>query len=642
VLQGRGWKALVALCALAVAALLVASHASAAILTFTVNSNGDQADPDVGDDICDVGGGVCTLRAAIQEANANSPEPGDTINFDPSVTGQIVLTGTLPVITDGLTINGPGADELAIDGDNTYRVLTAQSGTTTAISGLTIRGGQAPVTGGGTAANAGGIRSDGDMTLNRVVVTDNHASVTGAANVNVQASGAGIANGAGTLTLTRSTVAHNDANAVASGTGQASVNGGGIWTNAGTLHIDHSTINENQANATVSGGSGSSLAWPFGGGLYMYQASLTIDQSTINNNSATAMGATSPGAGNFASGGGLYQDNLSTLTATGTTVSGNSVGVPEAPNTAVQGANLELLSGGTFRDSIVADPVGADNCSGTFTSSGYNLEDDPGPSPSCGFTETTDIAGQNPMLAPLANNGGPTNTQALPANSPAIDQGKSFGATTDQRDAGFPRISDSPTIANATGGDGSDIGAFERDSVPPHNPLITASNPKSPANNNLPKLRGLAAAGSIVRIYKTAGCTGPAVKAGSASTFSSPGLAVTVANNTSTTFRATATDASNNKSTCSPGFTYVEDSKPPNTSITSTTLHPRYHSATFGFSSTEPGSTFRCKLDAQPYASCTSPRTYGGLAAGHHTFRVRATDKAGNVDATPASTGFNL
>ncbi|PZF81772.1 right-handed parallel beta-helix repeat-containing protein [Jiangella anatolica] len=58
--------------------------------------------------------------------------------------------------------------------------------------------------------------------------------------------------------------------------------------------------------------------------------------------------------------------------------------------------------------------------------------------------------------------------------------------------------------------------------------------------------------------------------------------------------------------------------------------------ATFAFSSNEEGVTFQCKLDAQPYAACTSPATYTGLSVGAHTLLVRATDSEGNVDATPA------
>ena len=70
------------------------------------------------------------------------------------------------------------------------------------------------------------------------------------------------------------------------------------------------------------------------------------------------------------------------------------------------------------------------------------------------------IVNANPLLSPLQNNGGATQTRALLPGSPAIDKGSSSGVATDQRGVGRPV--DDPLLANATGGDGADIGAFER------------------------------------------------------------------------------------------------------------------------------------------------------------------------------------
>jgi hypothetical protein len=64
--------------------------------------------------------------------------------------------------------------------------------------------------------------------------------------------------------------------------------------------------------------------------------------------------------------------------------------------------------------------------------------------------------------------------------------------------------------------------------------------------------------------------------------------------------------------------------------------------ATFTFSASEAGSTFQCQLDTAPYATCTSPTTHSGLAIGSHTFRVRATDPAGNTDGTPATRAWTV
>jgi Ca2+-binding RTX toxin-like protein len=69
------------------------------------------------------------------------------------------------------------------------------------------------------------------------------------------------------------------------------------------------------------------------------------------------------------------------------------------------------------------------------------------------------ILNQGPLLGVLQDNGGPTPTRLLPANSPALDQGVPFGHTTDQR--GLARTGDNAAIANAAGGDGTDIGAVE-------------------------------------------------------------------------------------------------------------------------------------------------------------------------------------
>ena len=65
-------------------------------------------------------------------------------------------------------------------------------------------------------------------------------------------------------------------------------------------------------------------------------------------------------------------------------------------------------------------------------------------------------------------------------------------------------------------------------------------------------------------------------------------------------------------------------------------------SASFGLSSSEAGSTFQCSLDGAAFASCASPKDYTGLSEGSHTFEVKATDAAGNTDATPASRSWTV
>jgi hypothetical protein len=81
-----------------------------------------------------------------------------------------------------------------------------------------------------------------------------------------------------------------------------------------------------------------------------------------------------------------------------------------------------------------------------------------------------------------------------------------------------------------------------------------------------------------------------------------------------------------------------DDTTAPDTSITSgPTGTTSMTSASFVFAATESGSTFACRLDGGAYATCASPKAYTNLTNGSHTFSVRATDAAGNTDASPTS-----
>jgi uncharacterized protein (TIGR03382 family) len=99
------------------------------------------------------------------------------------------------------------------------------------------------------------------------------------------------------------------------------------------------------------------------------------------------------------------------------------------------------------------------------------------------------------------------------------------------------------------------------------------------------------------------------------------------------TFTVTATDTAGNVS-APVSFTWTVTVNPPVASITSTPANPTNQTtASFGFTSSKPGSTFSCKLDSGAAAACTSPTSYTGLGAGSHTFTVTATDTVGNVSA---------
>lgn len=87
---------------------------------------------------------------------------------------------------------------------------------------------------------------------------------------------------------------------------------------------------------------------------------------------------------------------------------------------------------------------------------------------------------------------------------------------------------------------------------------------------------------------------------------------------------------------------WQEDSVDPETTITSAPASGTATSATVTFTSDEPGSTFECRLDAEAFSPCDSPRAWTGLTLGAHEIQVRATDPVGRLDASPASASWTV
>lgn len=83
------------------------------------------------------------------------------------------------------------------------------------------------------------------------------------------------------------------------------------------------------------------------------------------------------------------------------------------------------------------------------------------------------------------------------------------------------------------------------------------------------------------------------------------------------------------------------DTTAPQTTLVKSRLQAATRSATFWFSSGEAGG-FLCRLDAKPFKPCASPKDYRHLKPGRHTFRVKALDVAGNVDASPVVAHFRF
>ena len=109
------------------------------------------------------------------------------------------------------------------------------------------------------------------------------------------------------------------------------------------------------------------------------------------------------------------------------------------------------------------------------------------------------------------------------------------------------------------------------------------------------------------------------------------------------TFSVRATDGLGNVDATPATFSWTVDTSAPDTSIVTQPSSPtNATTAAFTFTATEPGSTFECKLDAGAFTPCLSGQSYSGLAEESHTFSVRATDPAGNVDASPATYSWTV
>ena len=407
-------------------------------------------------DVINSSDSVTSLREAIATANDNG-NGADTIDFDPAVfTGGAVslirLTEGELEITDTLTIDGSMAAGVTITGDaagddvvganfvtdvaasfggvagaaddrldDNSRVLnfTAESGDLT-LRGLTLTGGRAA--GSSATGNDGGgvlFNSSGTLTLANSTVSGNTST----------RDGGGISAGVGAITLTSSTVSENT----------TAENGGGISTVSGSVTLTSSTVS---GNTSALGG----------GGISTESGSVTLTVSTVSGNTSEE------------SGGGIRTGILTAVTLTSSTISGN---VTAGPGGGFYNAFDQTLGTFTVDNSIIAgneDDGTAPDLLPKRPAFALTINDslvgDTSGSGIGGTTGTGNLLNVDPLLAPLANNGGPTKTHALLSGSPAIDAGSST-LFFDQRGLPFARSFDDPTAP----GSGPDIGAYERQTV---------------------------------------------------------------------------------------------------------------------------------------------------------------------------------
>jgi CSLREA domain-containing protein len=420
---------------------------------------------DEDDGTCGVG--HCTLREAVARMNALqkvTPANQQLKIRLTEVSGTIALNKEL-VVDSRVHIEGPGARILALSAAPAAprfdaRIFTITNQAAVVVTGLTLRDGfVSGPNGSGSNGVGGAIRNEGTLTLEDCRLMNNRAR----------------------------------GSSISTAGGRGGDGFGGAIQNFSNLTVNRCSFTNNSALGGEGGsrggllGSGGNGGAAFGGAISNL-GTLALNNCTIAGNTAAGgAGATGPDGGDGGKAvAGIY--NAGHMVLTGLTVTGNSAtggaggtggkGRAGATGAAVGGMSAGGTATSTIRNTIIAANDGASvrDSEGAFTSEGYNLigiGDF-----SSGFNATGDQVGTSaapldPKLGQLGNNLGPTDTIALLAGSPAFDAGKSFGLTTDGR--GFARTVDR-AAANAAGGDGTDIGAFEAEQELESPPVTRLAN----------------------------------------------------------------------------------------------------------------------------------------------------------------------
>jgi CSLREA domain-containing protein len=454
------------------ALLFVGVPSAANAATFTPDTTAD----DFGTDPAH-----CSLREAVQASQGGgsfggcsaSNDDADTIVLTTGSTYSLTLAGVddanavgdldilaAPASDETLTIrssipgsratidaNGDGVGDTATTGDRVFDVAPDGVFPTNSLSAVTftdlaITDGAEGASAGGGGIQLGGVSGTISISGSRIFANstngpggairwDDFLAPGSIANSSIDSNSAEAAGGIfqefQALTITGSTIAGNSA------TGSIGIGGGIAARNPG--------VTTTLANSTVSGNSAPGDA----GGISVDQSTLNLRNATVTNNTADSDNGDSPGDG-----GGVVRYSTATINARNSVVAGNFD-----------------VSGGAPDCSTVM---------GGFVSEGYNLI---GNISGCPFTNNNDIVNTAPLLGPLADNGGPTQTHALLSGSPAINAGNP--ATPDGSGAS---CFSSDQRGQARGGTAvrCDIGAFEE-----QNP-DTDGDTVSDASDNCPSV----------------------------------------------------------------------------------------------------------------------------------------------------------
>jgi hypothetical protein len=419
--------------------------------------------------------GPNSLRQAVLDANA---APGaDEIVFAPGLTGTILFTFTSGEIriTDSLAVHGPGAAVLTVDAGRFSRIFHVENSEVATPIDVTLSGLALTRGASGPRGPGGAVFADSEnLTILDSVISDSSSGL----DEDPSAAGCGgnvgfVGTGGGTLRIADSTLIRGAAVNIGPSFGgnlcvfkgklilERSNLSDGLAETGGGLYLDSLTEDSTILSSTISGNQG----FEVGGGIVTSElaAALTIESSTISGNIA---GFPDPNPNlDRAFGGGLYigDDNLRIINST---ISGNHAFGFGGGISFVGGSNSLLLRlttilnntasrrGGSILfggvppataqldHSIVAN--GAPEDLAVFqpgplsVTANYSLVEAPGDAVLVG---ANNLVGVDPLLGPLASNGGPTLTHRPLPGSPVIDAGNPAipnPPATDQR--GFARI----------------------------------------------------------------------------------------------------------------------------------------------------------------------------------------------------------
>ena len=463
----------------AVVLLGVSANVSAA--TFVVNTTLDAVDTSPGDGVCEtVEPGQCTLRAAIQEANALAGR--DRVDL-PAGHYRITIPGTSEHfgatadidIRDDLDLIGAGVGLSIVDANRLGRSFQLFDQADVLIEGLTVQGGFLAVEGIDNEGIGAGIRVDSaSLTVRGARIFSNVATFSGdgggihcgfdcvlvVEDTSFESNladfrGGAIRVGNGDLTLRNSRFFDNRASS-----------GGALFLAGVTAVIEDSTFEENLSYGSDL--SGAAISTNFGGFLRIDRstflgnrlfigsgAGAILNRSvTLEINNSTISGNTVPfgsGAGGLMARSSQVMIHSTTFTENNSTFGADNVASSESMPATI-----------LFQNTILDSDFIGDNCIGNaadFTSLGFNISSDA----TCELDQLSDQPNTDAQLLALADNGGATLTHALALSSPALDAGDPAGCRdalgifleSDQR--GRPRIAASSPAAVPR----CDIGAYE-------------------------------------------------------------------------------------------------------------------------------------------------------------------------------------